>query len=310
MSLKKLPQIQNFTALEGLESRPCTLAEERFNAALKIENAAEGDATVIDIMGHIGINPWTGEGVDSASVSALLKDAKAVVINLNSPGGSFFQGTAIYNLLAQHPHDVTVNVLGLAGSAASIIAMAGDKILMAPASFIMIHNASAAADGDRHDFASVVDTLTSIDYAIRDLYVARTGKQANKISDMMDNETWMNARDAIANKFADGMIAAKVIEDPAVKNIANPLAARREIEALLGKAGMTRSRQRELLNLVKNGPGPIDRRSEKQDSGIGAIRDDLKNLATASKPGAAGTPLTPRAGLTESLSALADRLPG
>lgn len=311
MSLKTLPQIQNFAELEALDPRPCELAEQRFNNALRIENLAAPDgATVVDIMGYIGRNPFTGEGVDSQVISDLLKTAKNVVVNLNSPGGSFFQGTAIFNLLAQHPHEVTVNVLGLAGSAASIIAMAGDKILMAPASFIMIHNASASADGDRHDMQSVVETLTSIDYAIRDLYVARTGKQANKISAMMDDETWMNARDAIANKFADGMVEGKVVEDSTVKNMANPMAVRREIENALAKAGKTRSQRRELMAEFKNGPGGIDTRPEKQDSGFGLIRDELRALAADSKPGAADNPATPRAGLTETLDRLAGKLPG
>jgi ATP-dependent protease ClpP protease subunit len=310
MSLKKLPTVENFAELEGLDPRPNETAENRFNPALRIDNAADAGATVIDIFGPIGINPFTGEGVDAGSVAKTLRDAKSVVVNMNSPGGSFFQGTAIFNLLAQHPHEITVNVLGLAGSAASIIAMAGDKVLMAPAAFIMIHNASAMADGDRHDMQSVVDTLTSIDYAIRDLYVARTGKQANKISSMMDDETWMNARDAIANKFADGMIDAKITEDSAVKNMANPLAARRQIESLMAKAGATRSQQRELLSTFKNGPGPIDTRSNSRDSGIGLIRDELRSLAADSKPRAAEN-ATPRAGgLTETLDRLADRLPG
>lgn len=310
MSLKKLPTVTNFAELEDLEPRPNQTAEQRFNPALRIENDAAAGATVIDIFGYIGVNPFTGEGVDAGVVAKILRDAKDVVVNMNSPGGSFFQGTAIFNLLAQHPHEVTVNVLGLAGSAASIIAMAGDRVLMAPAAFIMIHNASASADGDRHDMQSVVDTLTSIDYAIRDLYVARTGKQANKISAMMDDETWMNARDAIANKFADGMIEAKITEDAAVKNMANPLAARRQIEALMAKAGASRSQQRELLNVFRNGPGPIDSRPNSRDSGIGLIRDELRSLAADSKPRAAEN-ATPRAGgLTETLDRLADRLPG
>jgi ATP-dependent Clp protease protease subunit len=311
MSLKTLPQIQNFAELEGLDPRPNETAEERFNAALVISALAAGDdSTEINILGSIGINPFTGEGVDAAVVAGILKNAGKVVVNINSPGGSFFQGTAIYNLLAQHAHQVIVNVLGLAGSAASIIAMAGDQVLMAPASFIMIHNASASAEGDRHDFESVMETLQSIDYAIRDLYVEKTGKQANKISAMMDNETWMNARDAIANKFADGMIERTVSEDPAVKNMANPLTARRTIEAALAKAGQSRSQRRELLAVFKNGPGPIDTRREKQDSGIGAIRDELRNLAADSKPRAAES-TTPRAGdATSALARLADRLPG
>jgi hypothetical protein len=92
--------------------------------------------------------------------------------------------------------------------------------------------------------------------------------------------------------------------------MANPLAARRQIEALLAKAGATRSVQRELLSVFKNGPGPIDTRKEKQDSGIGLIRDELRNLVADSKPRAAENPATPRAGLSENLSRLADRLPG
>jgi ATP-dependent Clp protease protease subunit len=309
MSLKTLPQIQNFAELEDLDARPCELAEQRFNPALRIAALAGSDETAIDIFGYIGRNPFTGEGVDAGVVAEILKTAKNVVVNMNSPGGSFFQGTAIFNLLAQHPHQVTVNVLGLAGSAASIVAMAGDKVLMAPASFIMIHNASASADGDRHDMQSVVDTLTSIDNAIRDLYVARTGKQANKISAMMDDETWMNARDAIANKFADGMIERTVTEDSTVKNMANPIAVRREIENALAKAGKTRSQRRELLAEFKNGPGGIDTREKKPDSSFDVIRDELRNLAADSKPRAADT-ATPRAGLTETLDRLAERLPG
>lgn len=309
MSRKTLPQITNFAELEGLEPRPCELAEQRFNAALRIENAADAGATVIDIFGYIGVNPFTGEGVDAGVVAELLKTAKDVVVNINSPGGSFFQGTAIYNLLAQHAGKITMNVLGLAGSAASIILMAGDDIRMSPASFIMIHNASAIADGDRHDFQTVIDTLTSIDFAIRDLYVARTGKQANKISQMMDDETWMNARDAIKENFADGMVEkGTVSEDKTVKNMANPMAVRRQIETIMAKGGATRSLQRELLGEFKNGPGPIDRRTEKPDSDLGLIREDLRNLAAVSKPRAAET--TPRAGVASSLDRLSDALGG
>lgn len=309
MSLKTLPKIQNLARLEELEPRPSQVAASRFNAAMRIDNLAAGSTeTEIDIYGVLGVDPWTGEGVDGAVVANILKGAKEVVVNINSPGGSFFQGTAIYNLLAQHPYKVTVNILSLAGSAASIVAMAGDEINMAPASFIMIHNASAMADGDRHDMQSVVDTLTSIDYAIRDLYVARTGKQANKISQMMDDETWMNARDAIANKFADGVLVRAVAEDDSVKNMADPLAGKRTIEAALAKAGKSRSQTRELLALFKNGPGGIDTREEKPDSGFGLIRDELRSLAADSKPRAADT-ATPRAGdLPDILSRLEGKL--
>lgn len=309
MSLKKLPQIQNFTALENLEPRPSITACERWNPALRIENKADDGATVIEIFDQIGKDPWTGQGVSAQDVANVLKGAKAVVVNMNSPGGNFFQGTAIYNLLAGHPHEITVNVLGLAASAASIIAMAGDKVLMGPASFMMIHNAQAVAVGDRHDVESVMETLTSIDNAIRDLYVAHTGKQANKIAAMMDNETWMNARDAIANKFADGVLERGVAEDPEIKNMAHPLAARRLAEAIFADAGKTRSQQRELISAMKNGPGPIDKSSPAPDSSLDGIRDSLRALAKDSTPRAAESP-TPRAGLVANLDRLADSLPG
>lgn len=309
MSLKKLPQIENFAALEKLEPRPSITACERWNPGLRIENAAAGE-TVIEIFDQIGKDPWTGQGVSAQDVATVLSGAKAVTVNMNSPGGNFFQGTAIYNLLAGHPHKVTVNVLGLAASAASIIAMAGDEVLMGPASFMMIHNAQAIGVGDRHDMESVMETLTSIDNAIRDLYVTHTGKQANKISAMMDNETWMNARDAIREKFADGMIARAVAEDPEVKNHAHPLAARRLAEAIFADAGKTRSQQRELVTAMKNGPGPIDKNLQEPDSGVDAIRDSLRDLAKDSRPRAAETAATPRAGITSALARLADSLPG
>lgn len=313
MSLKKLPQIENFAELEKLEPRPSIVATQRWQPGLRVENAAGPDETVIDIFDQIGKDPWTGEGVSAADIAQILGSAKNVVVNMNSPGGNFFQGTAIYNLLAQHPHQVTVNVLGLAASAASIIAMAGDRVLMGPASFMMIHNAQAVGVGDRHDMQSVQETLTSIDHAIRDLYVAHTGKQANKISQMMDDETWLNAKDAIANKFADGLIDRPIAEDPAIQNMAHPLASRRLAEAIFADAGKTRSQQRELVTALKGGPGPIDNRTPSSDSGVAAIRDSLRSLASevsAGTPRAADMPTTPRAGLDQTLSRLADKLPG
>jgi ATP-dependent Clp protease protease subunit len=125
----------------------------------------------------IGQDPWTGEGVTSkADRGALRPSARSdVTVNINSPGGDFFEGIAIYSLLREHPHNVTVKVMGLAASAASIIAMAGDKIEISDIGFLMVHNAWALAVGNRHDMREAADTLEPFDDAMAGLYAARAG---------------------------------------------------------------------------------------------------------------------------------------
>src|SRR5690606_23214700 len=106
--------------------------------------AAEGDdPNTISIYDVIGEDWWTGGGFTAKRAAAALRSIgkNPVTVNVNSPGGDMFEGIAIYNLLREHPAEVTVNVMGLAASAASIIAMAGDKINVALGSFVMIHNA-------------------------------------------------------------------------------------------------------------------------------------------------------------------------
>jgi ATP-dependent Clp protease protease subunit len=101
---------------------------------------------VIDIFGPIGKDPLTGEGVSDKDVSLALKDATGeVTVNINSPGGSAFQGLAIYSMLSNYSGKVVVNILGAAGSAASIIAMSGDTIRISTGGSVMIHNAQAGS---------------------------------------------------------------------------------------------------------------------------------------------------------------------
>lgn len=147
MSLKQLPEIKADRRLNkaGFDLRPD--AVDRWEPAVC---AAAGDAAnSISIYDSIGEN-WEGTGVTAKRISAALRSIgdKDVVVNVNSPGGDFFEGVAIYNLLREHAGKVTVRVLGVAASAASVIAMAGDEILMGDGSFLMIHNAWAVAVGN------------------------------------------------------------------------------------------------------------------------------------------------------------------
>ena len=125
-----------------------------------VQAAADTDNS-ISSYDVIGEDFWTGEGVTVKRIDAALRKIgnRDVVVNINSPGGDVFEGIAIYNRLREHPAQVHVRVLGLAASAASIIAMAGDKIEVGEAAFIMIHNAWVMAVGNRHDMAEVAAFL-------------------------------------------------------------------------------------------------------------------------------------------------------
>ncbi|WP_034085582.1 head maturation protease, ClpP-related, partial [Pseudomonas aeruginosa] len=98
-----------------------------------------------------------------------------VTVNINSPGGDVFEGLAIYNLLREHKGKVTVNIIGLAASAASFIAMAGDEIRIGRAAFLMIHNAWLIAMGNRNDLREIADWLEPFDMTLADIYAQRTG---------------------------------------------------------------------------------------------------------------------------------------
>lgn len=293
MSLRKLPDVQNFAEPEGFESAPNIDAVEPWNPALRLAGGGvsnDANATVIDILDQIGKDPWTGEGISPQEVADQLKGAKNVICNINSPGGSFYAGVTIYNYLKSHPGKVTVNVLGIAASAASIIAMAGDEINMGPAAFMMIHNGQGACMGDRHDMANAVTNLTAIDAAIRDLYVARTGKHGNSIATMMDNETLMNAADAIKNGFADKTIEkAQIVEDAQASVKAHPLHAKRLADAVFANAGIPRSKRRMLFAQIKNGPNdPIFTAAHEAAAGFVAELRELRTTLKSFEPVNAG----------------------
>lgn len=138
MSLMKLPQINNLNIQEhscDFDMRPDAL--NRWDSSVRAKSDSDNVITIYDQIGD-GI---FYEGVTAKRIAAALRSIgeKDVVVNINSPGGNYFEGVSIYNLLAQHKGKVTVQVVGLAASAASVIAMAGDEILMGDGAFMMIH---------------------------------------------------------------------------------------------------------------------------------------------------------------------------
>nr|WP_256372528.1 head maturation protease, ClpP-related [Citrobacter sp. wls829] len=120
-----------------------------------------------------------------------------VTVNINSPGGDMFEGLAIYNLLRDYEGKVTVKVLGIAASAASIIAMAGDDIQIGRGAFLMIHNCWVYAMGNRHDFAELANSLGPFDSAMADIYAVRSGLDMETVQKLMDAESYIGGSDAI-----------------------------------------------------------------------------------------------------------------
>lgn len=220
--------------------------------------AAETGSNVIPMLEVIGEDYWTGGGVTTRRVSQQLAALAGAPpeVHINSPGGDMFEGLAIYNLLreyaSQHGVAVTVKILGQAASAASVIAMAGDRVEIGAASFVMIHNCWVVAMGNRHDMARVAEQLAPFDAAMADVYAQRSGQTATDCAAWMDAETYMNGRVAIERGFADALLAADAVtEDEAATAQAAELNAVRAMEMTLVSGGMTRAAARARILQLK-----------------------------------------------------------
>lgn len=220
--------------------------------------AIEQGDNVITMFDIIGEDFWSGGGITAKKVSAQLRAIgdRPVEVQINSPGGDMFEGIAIYNVLREHPQDITVKIMGMAASAASIIAMAGDQIEIGAASFIMIHNCWVLAIGNRHDMRETADWLEPFDQAMTDLYAQRTGQDVKQVAKWMDAETFMSGSQAIERKFADALLPADAITtDPDTKSKDRDINDLRAMELSLVSAGMTRSDARARLSKIKGTPG-------------------------------------------------------
>lgn len=136
----------------------------------------------------------------------LMADKGDVTIWINSPGGDCVAAAQIYNMLMNYKGNITVKIDGIAASAASVIAMAGSKVLMSPVSMLMIHNPSTIAAGDKAEFQKAMAMLSEVKESIINAYEIKTGLARVKLADLMDEESWMNANKAVELGFADGIL--------------------------------------------------------------------------------------------------------
>lgn len=250
MSLRKLPKIKNFDKPQGFQWDAPSDALTRWSV---MPQAAEADdKNTISIYDAIGDDPWGG-GFSAARAAAALRSIgpNPVTVKINSPGGDMFDGIAIYNLLREHPAKVSVEIVGIAASAASVIAMAGDEIGMGIGTFMMIHNAWGIVIGNRHDMRESANLFDGFDAALADIYEARTGQKRSEIEAWMDAETFMGPSDAVGRGFADQI--NEQASAPEAKNSASEPPAVRRLDAILAKSGIPRSERRTLLAEVKEG---------------------------------------------------------
>ena len=175
------------------------------NVPFEFKNEATETGHVLTLSGTVRKSYWTDDDAVSAKRvrDSLAGVDKPILIKLNSPGGDVFEGIEIYNYLKGHEQNVTVEITGVAASAASIIAMGADKIIMNTGTTIMIHEASTFAFGNKTDIQKTLNALETIDDSLVAIYAERTGIETDEIKDLLNAETWFTAEEAVNKGFAD-----------------------------------------------------------------------------------------------------------
>lgn len=188
--------------------------------------------------------------VSPSAVSQVLNDGDDddVQVNIASNGGDVFAASEIFTMLKSSSATVTVNIQGLAASAASVIAMAGDKVNISPTAQIMIHQAAVTAGGNKDDLAHEATVLDGIDQSIALAYAQKTGMSEDELLNMMAQETWLTATDAVDKGFADEIM---FVED-------NQLAFANDVGAIVPKSAVNK-----LLNLISKSERPVNKQQNK-----------------------------------------------
>lgn len=170
-----------------------------------VNKGAEAEVWIYDQIG----SDWFGEGVTARGFADQLREnakgVKLLNVYINSPGGSVWEGTAIHSTLKEHGAKVAVRIDGVAASIASIIAMAGNTISIAPAAMMMIHNPMAGVMGGAKDMRETADLLDKVRGQLIDTYARRTKGNPKAIGEQMDAETWFTGQEAVDAGYADSL---------------------------------------------------------------------------------------------------------
>lgn len=210
----KLAKFYSLTGAQPPKDSPTANATESVRGFRAEVAGAKG---VLYLYGPIESFDWFDDVVSAAAVKRWLdenQNVSEVELHINSPGGSVFEGIAIYQLLGQHPATKTCIIDAVAASAASAVAMAGDEILMPASSVLMIHGVSTITRGGVREHEDAIGALQAATEALREIYMARTGKSEADVDALMGRDTWLTAKQAVAEGFADRVIPAKSVKPP------------------------------------------------------------------------------------------------
>lgn len=195
---------------------------------VKNEGELETPRTLF-LSGEISDETWYGDEVTPQLFKDELNSGQGdITVWINSPGGDVFAAAQIYNMLKEYAGNVTVRIDSLAASAASVIAMAGNTVEMSPVAMMMIHNPSTIAFGDAKDMQKAIGMLAEVKESILNAYEAKTGLNRVKLSHMMDDESWFNAKKALELGFADTILFAAEDKEPAKKMEEEPKDSEKE----------------------------------------------------------------------------------
>ena len=204
---------------------------------LNQETNLEQVERVLFLNGTIAEDSWFDDDVTPQLFKEeLISGSGDITVWINSPGGDCIAAAQIYNMLREYEGNVTVKIDGIAASAASVIAMAGDKVLMSPVSMMMIHNPMTFAFGDSGEMQRAIDMLQSVKDSIINAYELKTGLSRTKLAHLMDAETWMDANKAMEFGFADEIIKRNVtLEDLEIPHVSMLYSKTAVVNSLMDK---------------------------------------------------------------------------
>ena len=173
-----------------------------------VTNNDEKTERILTLSGVIAEESWFDDEVSPKIFrDELMSGEGDITVWINSPGGDCIAAAQIYNMLLEYKGNVTIKIDGIAASAASVVAMAGNKVIMSPVSMLMIHNPMTMAAGDTTEMKKAISMLTEVKESIINAYELKTGMSRDKIAKLMDAETWMDANKAVELGFADEILS-------------------------------------------------------------------------------------------------------
>lgn len=201
-----------------------------------VRDSDTGERTLV-LNGTIAEESWFGDEVTPGIFrDELNKSEGDITVWINSPGGDVYAAAQIYNMLMDYKGNVTVRIDGIAASAASMIAMAGSTVEMSPVGMFMIHNPGTVAIGNTQEMQAAIAMLDEVKEAILNAYELKTSLPRQQLSDLMDAESWMNAKKAVELGFADKILFANEDEEKQSEGVEAMLFSRRAVtNSLIGK---------------------------------------------------------------------------